>query len=131
MPDAPLVEIHLDGSVPVYRQIADALRRHLVEGRLAPGDLLPPVRQMALDLGVHFNTVAQAYRTLADEGWLDLRRGRGALVIGRARPRVPDRRRVDRLLDRVRGLAAELRSEGLTSAQVATAFQRLSRGAKP
>jgi DNA-binding transcriptional regulator YhcF (GntR family) len=39
-----------------------------------------------MDLGVHHNTVAGAYRQLAEEGWLDLRRGRGATVIERPTP---------------------------------------------
>jgi DNA-binding transcriptional regulator YhcF (GntR family) len=39
-----------------------------------------------VDLGVHHNTVAGAYRQLAEEGWLELRRGRGATVIERPPP---------------------------------------------
>ena len=74
-----VIELHPASNVPAYRQIADAIRRHLVAGHLAPGALLPTSRQLALDLGVHFNTVAEAYRVLADEGWLELKRRRGAL----------------------------------------------------
>jgi DNA-binding transcriptional regulator YhcF (GntR family) len=64
--------------------IADGLRALLVHGAFKTGDRLPTVRQLAIDLTVHHNTVAQAYRLLADEGWLDLRRHRGAtwLVFG-------------------------------------------------
>jgi DNA-binding transcriptional regulator YhcF (GntR family) len=40
-----------------------------------------------VDLGVHHNTVAESYRVLAEEGWLDLRRGRGAVVLDRRDPR--------------------------------------------
>jgi DNA-binding transcriptional regulator YhcF (GntR family) len=68
----------LHSPIPLYRQIADAIRTLLVAGTLVPGDILPPVRRLAIDLGLHFNTVAEAYRALALEGWLDLRRGRGA-----------------------------------------------------
>lgn len=131
MTSVPLVEIHLDSPVSVYRQITDALRGHLVDGRLKPGDLLPPVRQLAMDLGVHFNTVAHAYRDLAEEGWLDLKRRRGALVIARGRPKKPDESRVDVLMKRLRDLAAELRSAGLTQAQIAAALRQKSTGSKP
>jgi DNA-binding transcriptional MocR family regulator len=62
------VSLNLESPIPAYRQIADDVRRHLVDEQLKPGDLLPPIRQLALDLGVHFNTVALAYRLLADEG---------------------------------------------------------------
>jgi GntR family transcriptional regulator len=50
---------------------------------LKPGALLPLVRQRAIDLAVHFNFVAEAYRMLADEGWLDLKHHRGKLLIAR------------------------------------------------
>jgi DNA-binding transcriptional regulator YhcF (GntR family) len=122
------IEIHTDSPLPVYRQIADALRHHLVAARLKPGDLLPPVRQLAVDLGVHFNTVAQAYRILADEGWVDLKRRRGALVLERTAPRRRDEPRVDALLTRLRDLTAELRSAGVTQTQIAAAVRRAAKG---
>src|SRR5437773_11131713 len=107
------VSLNLESHTPAYRQIANDLRRHLVEGRLKPGDLLPPVRQLAVDLGVHFNTVALAYRMLADEGWLELKRRRGAAVIARNSPRAVDRRHIDHLLQQLAHIAAELRSVGM------------------
>jgi GntR family transcriptional regulator len=85
-PDAPALQIDLGSEVPAYEQIQSGLRTLLVSGKFRPGDQLPTVRQLALDLGIHHNTVAEAYRLLADEGWLDLRRGRGATVISRPRP---------------------------------------------
>ena len=51
---------------PVYRQIAAQLRVLIVEGALRPGDALPPVRRVARDLAVHFNTVAEAFRMVAE-----------------------------------------------------------------
>ena len=42
MASTPRVSLNLESSVPAYRQIADDLRRHLVDERLKPGDLLPP-----------------------------------------------------------------------------------------
>jgi GntR family transcriptional regulator len=127
---APRVSLDLGSPTPAYRQIANDLRRHLVEGQLKPGDLLPPIRQLALDLGVHFNTVAIAYRMLADEGWLELKRRRGAAVIARNTPRSMDRTRVDQLLQQLSHIAAELRSAGMTPRQIASALQRIAQGAK-
>ena len=74
-----IVRIDLGSSIPVYRQIADQIRAMLVAREFSPGERLPTVRQVAVDLGVNHNTVAEAYRNLADEGWLSLERGRGAL----------------------------------------------------
>jgi DNA-binding transcriptional regulator YhcF (GntR family) len=131
MASALRVSLNLESPTPAYRQIANDLRRHLVEERLKPGDLLPPIRQLALDLGVHFNTVALAYRLLADEGWLELKRRRGAAVIAREAPRVVDRRKLDHLLKQLGHIAAELRSAGMSSRQISAALQRLAQGARP
>ena len=124
------VSLNLESPIPAYRQIADDLRRHLVDERLKPGDLLPPIRQLALDLGVHFNTVALAYRLLADEGWLELKRRRGATVIARNAPRAVDRRQVDHLLRQLAQIAAQLRSAGMSSRQISSALRRLAHGAR-
>ena len=124
------VSLDLESPIPAYRQIADDLRRHLVDERLKPGDLLPPIRQLALDLGVHFNTVALAYRRLADEGWLELKRRRGATVIARNAPRSVDRRQVDHLLRQLEQIAAQLRTAGMSSRQIASALRRLAEGAR-
>src|SRR5262245_21560000 len=131
MPDGLRVSLNLGSPTPAYRQIANDLRRYLVAERLKPGDLLPPVRQLAVDLGVHFNTVALAYRMLADEGWLELKRRRGARVIARSVPRAVDRRQIDHLLRQLAQIAAELRSIGMTSRQISSALRRLAQGTRP
>jgi len=82
----PVLQIDLASDLPASEQIVRGLRATLLAGRFRPGDQLPSVRQLAMDLGVHHNTVAGAYRQLAGEGWLDLRRGRGATVIERPAP---------------------------------------------
>src|SRR5262245_17418425 len=128
MAGALRVSLDLQSSTPAYRQIANDLRRHLVDERLKPGDLLPPIRQLALDLGLHFNTVALAYRLLADEGWLELKRRRGATVIARNAPRSVDRRQVDHLLRQLAQIAAQLRSAGMSSRQISLALRRLAEG---
>ena len=129
MAGALRVSLNLQSPVPAYRQIADDLRRHLVDGQLRPGDLLPPIRQLALDLGVHFNTVALAYRLLADEGWLELKRRRGATVLARNTPRAIDQRQVDGLLRQLSQIAAQLRSAGMSSRQISSALRRIAQGA--
>ena len=80
-----MIRIDLDSPKPLEEQIVVGLRQALAQGTLAPGAELPSVRQLAGDLGVHWNTVARAYRRLADEGVLLVRRGRGAVVSGERR----------------------------------------------
>jgi GntR family transcriptional regulator len=122
-----ILRINLDSEVPVYRQIVDALRPLLVDGTLAPGDLLPPVRQLAADLGVHFNTVAEAYRLLADEGWLELRRRRGAAVLTRKTPRA-DAAAVGKFSRRLRELVAEIQAGGVAGKAIARELRQIAEG---
>ncbi|MDE2255872.1 MAG: GntR family transcriptional regulator [Betaproteobacteria bacterium] len=63
-----MLRIDLASSVPVYEQAADGLRAGLVAGTFKPGARLPAVRALAIDLGVHHNTVAQTDRQIATEG---------------------------------------------------------------
>jgi GntR family transcriptional regulator len=111
------LRIELDSAVPAYRQIVDGLRILLVNGKLVPGSDLPSVRRTALDLGVHFNTVAEAYRTLAEEGWLELKQGRGATVVKRESP-APSPERLDEFQNRLRRLVAEVLAKGVPAAKV-------------
>ncbi len=71
---------------PVYQQIADQIRGQVASGELAPGDRLPPIRELARQLGVNRDTVSTAYETLAAEGVVDGKVGRGTYVRG-LRPR--------------------------------------------
>ncbi|HEX8746278.1 MAG TPA: GntR family transcriptional regulator [Pyrinomonadaceae bacterium] len=67
-------------SRPIYRQVADGIRALIAGGELREGVQLPPVRQLAADLGVNLNTIATAYRELQAEGLITVRHGSGAVV---------------------------------------------------
>jgi GntR family transcriptional regulator len=72
--------IALDGLGLPSDQIYQRLRATIHSGSLAPGEKLPPVRQLARDLGVATGTVAKAYKTLEREGLLVSRAGGGTRV---------------------------------------------------
>jgi GntR family transcriptional regulator len=120
-----VIRIDLASSVPAYRQIANAIRALLVDGTFPVGDALPTVRRLAVDLGVHHNTVAEAYRVLADEGWLDLRRRHGAIVLDRSRPR-PSREARPSLVQRLRELTAEAQAAGLAPGVIADSMRAIA-----
>ena len=120
------LRIDLNSSIPVYRQIVDGLRILLVNGELNPGDSMPSVRRLALDLGVHFNTVAEAYRTLAEEGWLAIGRRTGARVVERATPNRADPQSGEAFQRRLRELIAEQQSRGVTRERIARELRRLA-----
>ncbi len=115
MSHEPQIRIVLDDPSPVYRQIVDQVRTLCVGGALQPGQALPSVRQLAASLGVHFNTVAEAYRALAEEGWLEVKQGRSVRIIDRTPPRPPTRALTTQHRSRLRHLVAELRSQGFSS----------------
>lgn len=76
--------------VPVYQQIAGQIRERVELGALTQGDRLPPIRELARELGVNRDTVALAYEALAAAGVVESQVGRGTFVRG-VRPRGPGR----------------------------------------
>lgn len=116
MPDL-ILTLDLKATVPAYRQIVDQVRQLLVDGALKPGEQLPGVRRLAMDLAIHHNTVAEAYRTLAEEGWLDVSQGRAVQVRARAEARPPQKEREEleqSYRRRMRHLMSEMRAQGLS-----------------
>ncbi|HEX6463637.1 MAG TPA: GntR family transcriptional regulator [Vicinamibacterales bacterium] len=71
-------------ATPVYAQMERAIRSAIAAGRLNPGDQLPTVRQLAVDLRVNANTVAKVYAFLERAGVLETRRGVGTFVAARS-----------------------------------------------
>ncbi len=100
-----LLTLDLADPRDLHVQVADAVRRTIASGEMAPGDRLPPAREIASALDVNVNTVLRALRDLRDEQLLEFRRGRGVSV--RARP---DARGA--LLSRVRELLEEAHRYG-------------------
>ncbi len=78
-----LIKVDTDDRRPIYQQIVDEIKALIAGGRLREGATLPPVRQLAADLGVNLNTVATAYRELQNEGLITIRHGSGAVVASR------------------------------------------------
>lgn len=70
-----------DSPVPVFHQIAEAVRYRIATGRLRPGDSLPSVRDAGEQLDVHYLTVRRAYEALREDGLVETRRGVGTRVV--------------------------------------------------
>ncbi len=119
------IEVDLASATPVYRQVADQIRELLVSGEFQPGERLPAVRQLAIDLAINHNTIAEAYRSLAAEGWLRLERARGAMVLARSTPGA-SRRTERQFARRLRELIAEVRAAGVSPKVIRSEFELLA-----
>ena len=102
------LEVDPDSPVPLYHQIAEALRAAIEAGRLAPGDALQPMRQAAERWGVAIQTVRHAYAALARDGFVERNRGpRGTRVMDTERKEPERAGAIETFLARVRREASE------------------------
>ncbi|WP_067198026.1 GntR family transcriptional regulator [Microbacterium sp. XT11] len=119
-----LIRIDADSPRPLYDQVAASVRSDVLTGALAPGDRLPPARDVAAALRINQHTVLHAYQQLRDEGLLDLRRGRGAVVSASAAPLAELAKDIDELVRR----AAALGVSAETLAGIVRAHRRHEEG---
>lgn len=103
--------------VPFYRQIVEQVKFAIARGDLGPGDRLPTVRQLAVDLSINPNTVIRGYRELEIEGVLDTQQGSGTFV-GNRKPNV-DQLEQQRMMDQIlTDMLARASSYGFTLDEV-------------
>jgi GntR family transcriptional regulator len=103
-----LVSLDTADATPIYAQVERGLRAAIAAGRLKPGDQLPTVRELAVELRINANTVARVYSELERAGVFETRRGVGTFVrAGRAEARPPSEH-----AKRLRAFATRVLSEG-------------------
>lgn len=100
------ITINVDDGVPIYRQIVNQVKYLVASGRLLPGEELPPIRTLALQLRVTPNTIVKAYDELEGSGVVQKRHGSGTYVSeGRPQLAIRERRRI--IEQRIDALLAE------------------------
>jgi len=123
------VSIDIDDPAPPFAQLIAQVKAAVRSGRLEPGEPLPSIRQLANDLALNLKTVAKAYRLLERDGVIQTRGYRGSFVHKDAAANC----RVDlseRALERLQEAVAELRSQGVTDAEIRSAFNRSMNGGR-
>ena len=116
-------QIDSKSGVPFYRQIIEQVKCAIARGHLEPGDQLPTVRRLAVELSVNPNTVVRAYRELEIERMLDTQQGSGTFV-SNTRPEIDQLER-QRMLDQIlTDLLARASSYGLTLDEVLAGLQQ-------
>jgi GntR family transcriptional regulator len=111
------VKVDRSDPTPLHEQVAALIRRSIADGDAAPGERLPPARDMAAVMDVNANTVLRALRQLRDEGLLEFRRGHGVRVSGTVERGL--------LVERARELLALARRSGYGREELARLIERL------
>lgn len=93
------LQLDFHSGLPIYTQIVNQIQSQLVNGILKPGDQLPTVRALALELRVNFNTVARAYRILDEERIISTQQGRGTFIMQIPPPDVSEKLRTESLIE--------------------------------
>jgi GntR family transcriptional regulator len=100
------ITINVTDGVPIYRQIVNQVKYQVASGLLLPGEELPPIRTLALQLKVTPNTIVKAYGELETSGVIHKRQGSGTFVSeGRKQLAIRERRRI--IEQRIDALLAE------------------------
>lgn len=98
----------------IYQQVVDEIKALIAQGELPEGSSLPPVRQVAADLGVNLNTIASAYRCLQREGLISVRHGSGAVVVSK----LLNQRAEEQLRAQLRASLTQLVLAGFTRSEI-------------
>jgi len=98
-----MIQIDPSSPIPLYLQIVERVRRLIALGALRPGDRLPTVRELAVQVRVNRNTAARAVRELESEGLVRTRVGQGTFVSSMPQPvdRASRDESLDALLDQL------------------------------
>ncbi|UBU12997.1 GntR family transcriptional regulator [Nonomuraea gerenzanensis] len=117
-----LITVDFAAARPLSEQVADAVRAALASGTVKPGDRPPSARNVASSLGINLHTVLRGYQQLSDEGLVELRRGRTAVITG-----TTDRLRLC-LESAARESATAARQAGASDEEALAAVQQALRG---
>ena len=101
-------------STPIYAQLERGVRAAIATGRLRPGDQLPTVRQMAVELQVNANTVARVYAELERSGVIETKRGVGSFISASPAQAHPPREHERRVRTFITRVLADADAHGLT-----------------
>jgi GntR family transcriptional regulator len=123
-----LVSIDQRDPTPIYAQLERGLRAAIATSRLRPGDQLPTVRQLAVDLQVNANTVARVYAELERAGVIETKRGVGSFISATPAQAHPPRERDRRLRAFATRVLADTETAGFTVDDVIAALRAHRQG---
>ncbi len=120
------ISIEFESGIPLYEQIAHQILAVINSGKLVPGDQLPTTRQLAVQLGVNFNTVARAYRVLDQRSIISTQPGRGTFILEHNNPLRAKRRSPDIIEDLTRFYLRKAAYLGFEPEEIQDCFDKIS-----
>lgn len=124
-------DVQPNSGVPIYQQIVDQAHALAAGGRLAQGDFLPSVREVARSADVNPMTVSKAYARLESDGLVERVRGRGMRILPLTGGVGSVAQRKAQLAESLQPALARAAQLGLTADQVRAVFQRLLKDYRP
>ncbi len=125
-----IVSIDPRDATPIYAQLQRGLRAAIAAGRLKPGDQLPTVRQLAVELKVNANTVSRVYVELERAGVIETKRGVGSFIAATPAQAHPPQERERRLNAFVTRVLHDADAAGFTLAEVIATLRAHRQGGK-
>jgi GntR family transcriptional regulator len=107
-----MIVIDMESETPIYQQLVNNIIEGIAKGALAAGEDLPSVRALAADLGINLHTVNKAYQQLKQEGYIQIHRQKGVVVLP-PEARVMDEQGREKMNRELRLIAAQAICKGL------------------
>lgn len=119
-----MVVLDLKSSKPIYEQIVEQMKFHVLKGHLKPGDAIPSVRKLALDISITPGTVAKAYQELERQNIIETIRGKGTFIAAKIELK-QDESRMEEARKLLRSAILELKVMGLKENEVTDVVKEL------
>ena len=119
-----MIVLDFKSNKPIYEQIVEQVKFHVLKGHLKPGDAIPSVRKLALDISITPGTVAKAYQELERQHIIETIRGKGTFIAGKIELK-PDESRMEESKKMMRSAVLELKVRGLSEEEVTELVKEL------
>ena len=122
--DKMKIEIDFQSGIPLYEQIAYRILGLLERGELKANDQLPPIRELADELGINFNTVARAYRILDQGSVISTQHGRGTYISGEGQKKTSKKNKKENIEQLTRFYLRKARYLGFKPEEIKNCFEK-------
>lgn len=112
-----MLQLDLKGNKPIYEQIVEQMKYHVIKGHLQPYEAIPSVRKLALELKITPGTVARAYQELEQAHVIETIRGKGTFIA--AKPQLkPDKDKLEGIQKQLAGCILEMKMMGMENGKI-------------